>query len=93
MSDGEVIAFVMEQAPARPAAAAPATVRPQGVLTRRELDIANLIAEGLTSSQIAARLFISERIVTTHVTNILNKLGLNSRIQLASWVAGERNRG
>jgi DNA-binding NarL/FixJ family response regulator len=56
-------------------------------LTRRELEIPNLIAEGLTSQQIAARLFISERTVTTHVTNMLNKLGLSSRIQLATWVA------
>jgi len=56
------------------------------VLTRRELEIARLIAEGLTSAQIGAKLVISERTVTTHVTNMLNKLGLSSRIQLASWV-------
>ncbi len=65
-------------------------------LTKRELEIAHLIAEGLTGPQIAAKLFISERTVTTHVTNMLNKLGLGSRIQLASWVtasqpAGTRN--
>ena len=57
-------------------------------LTRRELEIARAIADGLTTHEIATRLFISERTVTTHVTNMLNKLGLNSRIQLASWVAG-----
>ena len=59
-----------------------------GPLTKRELEIARLIAEGLTSQQIAAKLFISERTVTTHVTNMLNKLGLSSRMQVARWVAG-----
>jgi DNA-binding NarL/FixJ family response regulator len=51
------------------------------VLTRRQLQIARLIADDLTNRQIAARLFLSERTVETHITNILNKLGLNSGIQ------------
>jgi non-specific serine/threonine protein kinase len=90
MPDADVIAFVMEQAPAAAAAPSPpAAPSPAGTLTRRELEIARLIAEGLTSQQIAARLFISERTVTTHVTNMLNKLGLSSRIQLAGWVVGQ----
>jgi DNA-binding NarL/FixJ family response regulator len=91
MPDEEAIAYVLEQAPAAVAARPPSVKsRPAGSLTRRELEIARLIAEGLTSQQIAARLFISERTVTTHVTNMLNKLGLSSRIQLASWVAAAR---
>ena len=48
---------------------------------------------GLTSQQIGARLFIPERTVTTHVTNMLNKLGLSSRIQLASWLAEKQSGG
>jgi predicted ATPase/DNA-binding NarL/FixJ family response regulator len=58
-----------------------------GVLAKRELEIARLIAEGLSNKQIAARLFISDRTVATHVGNILNKLGFNTRSQVASWMS------
>jgi predicted ATPase/DNA-binding CsgD family transcriptional regulator len=56
-------------------------------LTKREMEIARLIAQEMTSREIAAKLFISERTVEAHVTNMLNKLGLNSRIELARWLA------
>ena len=56
-------------------------------LTKRELEIARLIAHEMTSRDIATKLFISERTVEAHVTNMLNKLGLNSRIELARWLA------
>jgi predicted ATPase/DNA-binding CsgD family transcriptional regulator len=59
-----------------------------GPLSRREVEVARLIAEGLANKEIGARLFISERTVTTHVGNILNKLGFDSRVQIASWIAG-----
>jgi len=55
-------------------------------LTRRQLEIAGLVAQGLTSQQIAGKLFLSDRTVTTHLTNIFNKLGISSRAQLAGWV-------
>jgi non-specific serine/threonine protein kinase len=56
-------------------------------LTKREMEIAGLIAQEMTSREIAAKLFISGRTVEAHVTNMLNKLGLNSRIELARWLA------
>ena len=61
-----------------------------GPLAKREVEVARLIAEGLTNKQIGSRLFISERTVATHVRNILNKLGFDSRAQVASWMASSR---
>ena len=55
-------------------------------MTRREHQVAGLIAEGLTNRQIAARLFIAERTVDTHVGRILAKLGCTSRAQAAAIV-------
>lgn len=60
---------------------------PPSGLTRRELEIAGLLAEGLTNREIAARLVISTRTAETHVDNILTKLGMTSRTQVAAWVA------
>ncbi len=68
-------------------AAPVARSRPPSALTSRQLDIARLVAADLTNKQIAARLFLSERTVETHITNILNKLGLGSRLQLSRWMA------
>lgn len=58
-----------------------------GMLSPREVDVARLTAEGLSNKQIGARLFISERTVDSHVRSILNKLGFNSRAQIAGWIA------
>jgi predicted ATPase/DNA-binding CsgD family transcriptional regulator len=86
MSVGEAADFALGQAPARRDGAALAPAKPAVALSRRELEIAKLIAEGLTNKEVAARLFISNRTVGTHVTNMLNKLGLSSRTQLALWL-------
>jgi predicted ATPase/DNA-binding CsgD family transcriptional regulator len=59
------------------------------VLGKRELEVARLVGEGLTNKEIGARLFISESTVASHVRGILNKLGFNSRTQIASWSAGQ----
>ncbi len=58
-----------------------------GPLAKREVEVAGLVAEGLSNKQIAARLFISERTAATHVGHILNKLGFNSRAQIAGWIS------
>jgi DNA-binding NarL/FixJ family response regulator len=71
--------------PSRPAP--PIQAAPETGLTPRQLEIARLVADTLTNQQIAARLFLSERTVETHITNILNKLGLNSRIQISRWIS------
>ncbi len=65
----------------------PAAGAGAGPLAARELEVARLIAEGMTNKQIAARLFISDRTVATHVGHILNKLGFNSRAEVAGWMA------
>lgn len=54
-------------------------------LTARELEVATLLAEGLSNRQIAAQLVISEGTAKRHVENILQKLGLKSRSQVVAW--------
>jgi len=56
-------------------------------LTRREREVAILVAQGLTNREIATRLFISERTAESHVEQIRGKLGFHSRTQIAAWVA------
>ncbi|MRH87782.1 protein kinase [Nocardia sp. SYP-A9097] len=55
-------------------------------LTKRERQVADLVAEGLTNKQIAAQLVIAPRTVDAHVEHILAKLGFNSRAQIAAWI-------
>ena len=86
MGVGDAADFALGHAPARADGAAATASRPAVTLSRREMEIAKLIAEGLTNKEVATRLFISNRTVETHVTNMLNKLGLSSRTQLARWV-------
>jgi DNA-binding CsgD family transcriptional regulator len=67
-------------------------------LTRREREVALLVARGLTNRQIAQELSVSRNTTNNHVARILRKLGLHSRAQIAAWVterrppSSERNR-
>ncbi|WHX16348.1 LuxR C-terminal-related transcriptional regulator [Streptomyces malaysiensis subsp. malaysiensis] len=61
--------------------------RPAHPLSRRERDVAELVVEGLTNRQIAARMHVSVRTVETHIRHIRTTLGLRSRAHIAAWVA------
>jgi len=58
-----------------------------GLLAKREAEVALLVADGLSNKQIGARLFISERTVDSHIRSVLNKLGFNTRAQIARWIS------
>ena len=79
----EAVAFALDVPTA--SEAPPRATRAQCGLTRREQDVAALVAEGLTNREIAERLVISTRTAETHVQNMLVKTGLSSRLQLAAW--------
>ncbi len=61
----------------------------QGIdaLSEREREVATLVSEGLTNREIGSRLFLSEKTIETHMTHVLQKLGVRSRAQVAAEVA------
>src|SRR6267143_3457433 len=60
---------------------------PTQSLSKRELEVAKLVAQGLTNKEIARTLFISQRTAEGHVAQICNKLGFSTRSQVAAWAA------
>ncbi|UYP20409.1 LuxR C-terminal-related transcriptional regulator [Rhodococcus sp. Z13] len=62
------------------------TGRPESPLTKRESEVARLVADGLSNRAIAERLVISRRTVDGHVERILDKLGVGSRTQVVAWM-------
>ena len=86
LSRDEAIRLALGE-PAQVAATVSANGEGRGLLGKREAEVAQLVAEGLSNKQIGSRLFISERTVDSHVRGILNKLGFNSRAQIAGWIA------
>ena len=82
----DAIAVARGEAPAVPSTPTAAAIKQ---LTRREREIAMLVADGLGNREIAERLFLSKRTVDSHIEHIFAKLGFSSRTQLTDWVAGQ----
>jgi len=70
---------------AAPGAAPPDSAGPGGGLTRREAEVLAEIAAGLSNGEIAAKLFISDTTVKTHVNHLLVKTGMRDRAQLVGY--------
>jgi len=64
--------------------------RPEHTLTPRELEVAQLVATGLTNKEIARVLKVSVRTAETHLLHVMTKLGLENRAQVAAWIARPR---
>jgi len=60
-------------------------------LTARERQVATLVARGLTNAQIAHSLSVSRRTVSTHLEHTFAKLNIQSRAELAAWIARQEN--
>jgi non-specific serine/threonine protein kinase len=69
--------------------ALPTVASPPTRLTRRERQVAACIARGLSNRQIAAELVITTSTTERHVANILNKLAMRSRAQIAAWATAQ----
>ncbi len=87
MGQAAAVAFALGESPRPTSVPAARAGRDRPRLTRREQDVAALIARGQSNSQIAAALVISARTVETHVQHIMDKLGCSARAQIAAWSA------
>jgi DNA-binding NarL/FixJ family response regulator len=68
-----------------PVAATPPGSEAPGGLTRRELEILRLVAEGHSNSQLARMLWVTEQTVKFHLSNIYRKLGVSNRTEASRW--------
>jgi predicted ATPase/DNA-binding CsgD family transcriptional regulator/transcriptional regulator with XRE-family HTH domain len=90
---GQIVRHALALLEAMPDPPAHQPARPEyhvSPLSRREREIAVLIARGLTNRAIAAQLVIAERTAETHVSKILEKLGLETRAQIAAWAVARQ---
>ncbi|WP_185845697.1 LuxR C-terminal-related transcriptional regulator [Kibdelosporangium aridum] len=86
----EAIVYALDEHTTASAHAPVASLPAAEQLTRRERQVADLIAEGLSNKEIATTLVIAKRTAEGHVERILSKLGFANRTQLASWVIEHR---
>jgi non-specific serine/threonine protein kinase len=100
MPVGQAVSYALGEQPAASGEAAgeaigggtPVAVGPRArrgkadLLTRRESEVAALVAKGMTNREIADQLVIARRTAETHVDHIMTKLGFTSRAQIAAWV-------
>ena len=86
----EAVAYTLGEREAAPPATSPvAPELPQ--LTRREREVATLVARGMSNKDIATKLVIAQRTAEGHVEHILTKLGFTSRAQITAWIAEQQD--
>ena len=90
LSCDEALAYALERSTSKVPAQSRRSATP---LTRREQQIAELLAQGLSNRDIANALVISQRTAESHVEHILMKLGFSSRSQVAAWMAKQQASG
>jgi non-specific serine/threonine protein kinase len=81
------VAYALGEKTVPPVAATAPAAASEPVLTKREREVAALVARGMTNKDIATELVISQRTAEAHIEHILNKLGFTSRTQIAAWAA------
>lgn len=86
LSEAEAINAALEEVGPEPVRSGPDRIHP---LSKRELEVARLAANGLTNQDISGLLYISRRTVDSHLDHIRNKLGLHSRTQIVKWLFQE----
>jgi non-specific serine/threonine protein kinase len=84
---GDVVAYALDQ---RRVTAPAARGQTSSLLTRREREVAKLVAEGMSNREIGSALVVSPRTAEAHVEHILVKLGFTSRAQIATWVTAQQ---
>jgi len=87
----EAVAYTLGEREAAPPATSPvAPELPQ--LTRREREVATLVARGMSNKDVAAKLVIAQRTAEAHVEHILTKLGFTSRNQITAWITEQQDK-
>lgn len=91
LSFPEAVAYALGETPPSPVPVQARSPSPSDSLTRREIEVAELITRGLSNRHIASTLVISQRTAEAHVEHISTKLGFTSRAQVAAWFTDRRH--